>query len=144
MLDRAKSRALPVLNRIRDMTSAAQACCGVCRTCATKSILAVAVAPADAEEPAHRRLLDLHGIDLSETDLTRALADRSVDDVEPLRRHHEVQPLPVPDGAHCHHGGERDEKRSGETESARIEEDPFVVRGHGLPAFASAAVPAAT
>jgi len=42
MLDQAKTRALPVLNRIPDVTPAAQACCGVCRSCATTNILAVA------------------------------------------------------------------------------------------------------
>ena len=42
MLDRAKTRALPVLNRVPDVTPAAQACCGVCRTCATTNILALA------------------------------------------------------------------------------------------------------
>ena len=42
MLDRTKNRALPVLNRVPDLTPAAQACCGVCRTCATTNILALA------------------------------------------------------------------------------------------------------
>ena len=42
MLDRARTRALPVLNRVPDVTPAAQACCGVCRTCATTNILALA------------------------------------------------------------------------------------------------------
>jgi hypothetical protein len=39
MLDHATSRALPVLNRIPDVTPAAQACCGVCRTCTTTNVL---------------------------------------------------------------------------------------------------------
>jgi hypothetical protein len=42
MLDRARTRALPVLNRMPDLTPATQACCGVCRTCATTNILAAA------------------------------------------------------------------------------------------------------
>jgi hypothetical protein len=41
VLDRAKTRALPVLNRIPDVTPAAQACCGVCRTCTTTNIVTV-------------------------------------------------------------------------------------------------------
>jgi hypothetical protein len=41
MLERAKTRALPVLNRMPDVTPAAQACCGVCRTCTTTNIVAV-------------------------------------------------------------------------------------------------------
>jgi hypothetical protein len=31
-----------VLNRVPDLTPAAQACCGVCRTCATTNLLALA------------------------------------------------------------------------------------------------------
>jgi hypothetical protein len=41
MLERAKMRALPVINRMPDVTQAAQACCGVCRTCTTTNIVAV-------------------------------------------------------------------------------------------------------
>ena len=42
MLERTRMRTLPVLNRVPDLTPAAQACCGVCRTCATTNILALA------------------------------------------------------------------------------------------------------
>jgi hypothetical protein len=44
VLDQAKSRALPVLTRIPDVTPAAQACCGVCRSCATTNIATLAAA----------------------------------------------------------------------------------------------------
>jgi hypothetical protein len=40
MLESTRTKALPVLNRVPDLTPAAQACCGVCRTCATTNILA--------------------------------------------------------------------------------------------------------
>jgi hypothetical protein len=46
MLERAQTRALPLLNRAVDLTPAVQACCGVCRTCATTNVLAVATAAA--------------------------------------------------------------------------------------------------
>jgi hypothetical protein len=46
MLERAKGRALPVLNRAVDVAPAAQACCGACRTCVTTNLAAVAVAAA--------------------------------------------------------------------------------------------------
>jgi hypothetical protein len=46
MLERAQTRALPLLNRAVDLTPAVQACCGVCRTCATTNILTVATAAA--------------------------------------------------------------------------------------------------
>ncbi|HKP17446.1 MAG TPA: hypothetical protein VJT84_03135 [Gaiellaceae bacterium] len=42
MLEQAKTRALPVLNRVPDLTPAAQACCGVCRGCMTTNIVTVA------------------------------------------------------------------------------------------------------
>jgi hypothetical protein len=35
MLEEAKTRTLPLLNRKADLAPAAQACCGVCRICAT-------------------------------------------------------------------------------------------------------------
>lgn len=44
MLERATTRALPVLNRAADMAPAAQTCYGVCRTCVTTNIVGVAVA----------------------------------------------------------------------------------------------------
>jgi hypothetical protein len=46
MLERATTRALPLINRTVDLTPAVQACCGVCRTCATTNILTVASAAA--------------------------------------------------------------------------------------------------
>jgi hypothetical protein len=42
MLDQAKTRTLPLLNRTADLAPAAQACCGVCRTCATTNLLTLA------------------------------------------------------------------------------------------------------
>jgi hypothetical protein len=42
MLERARANALPVLNRAVDYAPATQACCGVCRTCATTNVLALA------------------------------------------------------------------------------------------------------
>ena len=48
MLNGTKTRALPVLNRVSELTPAAQACCGACRTCATTNILAAAGAMAAA------------------------------------------------------------------------------------------------
>lgn len=42
MLDQAKTRTLPLLNRTVELAPAAQACCGVCRTCATTNLLTLA------------------------------------------------------------------------------------------------------
>jgi len=42
MLERTRSRALPVLSRVPDVTPAAQACCGVCRGCMTTNVFALA------------------------------------------------------------------------------------------------------
>jgi hypothetical protein len=42
MLERAQRRALPLLNRAPDLTPAAQACCGVCRSCMTTNAVALA------------------------------------------------------------------------------------------------------
>ena len=44
MLDRTTTRTLPVLNRAAEFAPAAQACCGVCRTCATTNIVSLAIA----------------------------------------------------------------------------------------------------
>jgi hypothetical protein len=44
VLERTRARALPVINRGVDLAPAAQACCGVCRTCATTNVVALAVA----------------------------------------------------------------------------------------------------
>ncbi|HTS73057.1 MAG TPA: hypothetical protein VMG74_05035 [Gaiellaceae bacterium] len=41
MLERARVKALPVLGRAAEYAPA-QACCGVCRTCATTNLLALA------------------------------------------------------------------------------------------------------
>ena len=38
-MDRAQLKALPVLNRAAEVAPATQACCGVCRTCATTNVL---------------------------------------------------------------------------------------------------------
>src|SRR5438105_4786150 len=46
MLERATTRVLPVLNRAADVAPAAQACCGVCRACATTNIVGIAFAAA--------------------------------------------------------------------------------------------------
>jgi len=42
MLKRTQVKALPVLNRAAEYAPAAQACCGVCRTCATSNVLTLA------------------------------------------------------------------------------------------------------
>lgn len=44
MLQEAKTRALPLLNRVPDVTPAAQACCGVCRSCTTTNVVTVGAA----------------------------------------------------------------------------------------------------
>jgi hypothetical protein len=38
------SRALPMVNRAADVAPAAQACCGLCRTCTTTNLVGLAVA----------------------------------------------------------------------------------------------------
>jgi hypothetical protein len=42
MLEQAQRRALPLLNRAPDLTPAAQACCGVCRSCMTTNAITIA------------------------------------------------------------------------------------------------------
>jgi hypothetical protein len=42
VLDKAKTLTLPVINRTPDVTPAAQACCGVCRSCATTNAMGLA------------------------------------------------------------------------------------------------------
>jgi hypothetical protein len=44
MLEHAKTRTLPLLNRTADLAPAAQACCGACRTCATTNLLTLGAA----------------------------------------------------------------------------------------------------
>jgi hypothetical protein len=39
VLERSKTRALPLLNRSADLAPAAQACCSVCRSCMTTNVL---------------------------------------------------------------------------------------------------------
>jgi hypothetical protein len=42
VLERAQVKALPLLNRATAFAPATQACCGVCRTCATTNVLTLA------------------------------------------------------------------------------------------------------
>jgi len=44
MLERAQTRALPLLNKSADITPALNACCGACRTCVTTNVLTVGLA----------------------------------------------------------------------------------------------------
>ena len=44
MLERAQTKALPLLNKSADLTPALNACCGACRTCVTTNILTVGMA----------------------------------------------------------------------------------------------------
>jgi hypothetical protein len=44
MFERAQVRALPLLNKSVDLAPATQACCGVCRTCATTNIVTMVTA----------------------------------------------------------------------------------------------------
>jgi hypothetical protein len=44
MLERAQTKALPLLNRGVELTPAVQACCGACRTCVTTNIATLAMA----------------------------------------------------------------------------------------------------
>jgi hypothetical protein len=43
MLERAQTRALPILNKGADFAPV-QACCGVCRTCVTTNVLSLGLA----------------------------------------------------------------------------------------------------
>jgi hypothetical protein len=43
MLERAQTRALPLVNKGADLAPL-QACCGVCRTCVTTNVLTLALA----------------------------------------------------------------------------------------------------
>jgi hypothetical protein len=42
MLERAQTRALPLLNKSAEITPALNACCGACRTCITTNVLTLA------------------------------------------------------------------------------------------------------
>lgn len=44
MLEPARTRALPLINRSVELAPAAQACCGACKACVTTNLLALAVA----------------------------------------------------------------------------------------------------
>jgi hypothetical protein len=41
-LDRAQTRALPLLNKGVELTPALNACCGVCRSCVTTNVVTLA------------------------------------------------------------------------------------------------------
>jgi hypothetical protein len=56
MLDRANARALPLLNRTADLAPAAQACCGLCRSCMTTNVFALVAGAAVALAAGVRRL----------------------------------------------------------------------------------------
>jgi hypothetical protein len=43
VLERAQSRALPLINKSAELAPV-QACCGVCRTCVTTNVVTLAVA----------------------------------------------------------------------------------------------------
>jgi hypothetical protein len=57
MLERTSARALPVINKAVDLAPAVQACCGVCRTCVTSNVFALAAAAVVGLGTAVRRLL---------------------------------------------------------------------------------------
>jgi hypothetical protein len=48
VLEQTRLRTLPLVSRTADVAPAAQACCGVCRTCATTNVLALAAAGGSA------------------------------------------------------------------------------------------------
>ena len=50
-------RGLPLINRAVELTPAAQACCGACRTCVTTNVVTLALAAAGGATLALRRLL---------------------------------------------------------------------------------------
>jgi hypothetical protein len=43
VLERAQTKALPLLNRGVELTPAVQACCGACRTCITTNVATLAM-----------------------------------------------------------------------------------------------------
>jgi hypothetical protein len=55
MLERTTTKALPLLNRTADLAPAAQACCGVCRSCMTTNVFAAIAAAAVGLAAAVRR-----------------------------------------------------------------------------------------
>jgi hypothetical protein len=44
VLEQTKMRALPLLGKAGDLTPAATACCGACRTCVTTNVFTLAAA----------------------------------------------------------------------------------------------------
>jgi hypothetical protein len=44
MLERAQTRALPLLNKGVDLAPAVNACCGACRTCMTTNVVTLGMA----------------------------------------------------------------------------------------------------
>jgi hypothetical protein len=57
MLERAQTRALPLLNKSADITPALNACCGACRTCVTTNALTLGMAVLSWVALSGRRLL---------------------------------------------------------------------------------------
>jgi len=57
MLERAQTRALPLINRSADLAPAVQACCGTCRTCMTTNLLTLAAAAVTGTAALVRRLI---------------------------------------------------------------------------------------
>jgi len=57
MLDRTQAKALPLLNRSVEIAPAVQACCGVCRTCVTTNVFALAGAGLAAAAVYAKRLV---------------------------------------------------------------------------------------
>jgi hypothetical protein len=58
MLQRTTARALPVVHRAVEVAPAAQACCGVCRSCMTTNVVGLAVAGATGAACFVRRALE--------------------------------------------------------------------------------------
>ena len=46
MLERAQTRALPLLNKGVDLAPTVQVCCGACRTCVTTNVVTIATGAA--------------------------------------------------------------------------------------------------
>jgi hypothetical protein len=57
VLERAQTRALPLLNKSADVTPALNACCGACRTCVTTNVLTLGMAALSWVALSGRRLL---------------------------------------------------------------------------------------
>jgi hypothetical protein len=61
VLERTTTRTLPLLNRAADLTPAAQACCGICRTCTTTNVVGVVLAGATGIGVALKRVVSRRG-----------------------------------------------------------------------------------